>query len=115
MWVIGDATFQKSVLLKEQKHRLTLARYRREGISLHDVLKNVSEKMKVDAQQILRRSTRTLQADARMAFCYIAQELGFPTREVGAMLGIQQAAVTNASRKGSVIVKENNIEWDCKV
>ncbi len=45
-----------------------------------------------------------------MVFCYAARSLGFPTKEVGAFLGIQQAAVSNAGRKGERIVRAEGFE-----
>ena len=67
--------------------------------------------MKVNAQHIIQRSKRTTQANSRMAFCHIAQQIGFLKCVEGAMLGIQQAAVCSASRKGALISKQiNNFE-----
>jgi REP element-mobilizing transposase RayT len=111
-WVIGDPDFQKSVIEKDRQNRLTLARCRRENISLDDVLKKTARKMGVEAHLIRQRSKRTPQADARMIFCFLARELGFPTLETGNFLGIQQAAVSNAARTGAVLAKEQGIGWD---
>ncbi len=94
---------------KDTANRLTLSVYKKQGLELEDLLKKVSQKMDVSEELILRRSKRTRQVDARMVFCYVAGMLGFPTRETGAFLGIQQAAVTNAGRKGERIVKERDI------
>jgi REP element-mobilizing transposase RayT len=108
-WVIGDHEFQRSVLQKDTANRLTLAEYKKQGLCLEVLLKKVSEKMRVSAELIKLRSKRTKQVAARMVFCYAAMHFGFPTREIGALLGIQQAAVSNAGRKGEQIVRENNI------
>ena len=110
-WVIGDSDFQRLVIEKDRQNRLMLARCRRDGISLDDVLKKTAEKTGVEEQQIMCRSKRTPQAEARMVFCFLARELGFPTLITGKFLGIQQAAVSNAARKGAVLAKDGNIAW----
>ena len=46
---------------------------------------------------------------ARMIFCFLAWELGFPTLETGIFLGIQQAAVSNAARIGASLAIERGI------
>jgi putative transposase len=111
-WVIGDAAFQKSVFKKDTQNRLTLARYKKEGISLEDVLKKTARKTEVNEKLILCKSKRTPQAAARMIFCYLARELGFPTRETGTFLGVQQAAVSNAARYGAVLAHKQKICWE---
>jgi REP element-mobilizing transposase RayT len=110
-WVIGDAAFQKAVLEKDMQIRLALARYKREGLSLNDVLKETARKSGVEAELILCRSKRTLHAAARMIFCFLAGELGFPTIETGNFLGIQQAAVSNSARRGAALAKIRKINW----
>jgi hypothetical protein len=62
--------------------------------------------------KIFRRALqKTPQAAARMIFCFFARELGFPTIETGKYLGIQQAAVSKAARKGAVIAEKERIKW----
>jgi Transposase and inactivated derivatives len=111
-WVLGDADFQKSVFEKDVQNRLTLARYRREGISLKDVLRATARKTEVEEKLILCKSKRTPQAAARMIFCFLARELGFPTIETGNFLGIQQAAISNAARNGAVLAQKLKITWN---
>ena len=111
-WVIGDTEFQKSVIEKERNNRLTIARCRREGISLKDVLKRTAEKTGVEEGMIQRQSKRTPRAAARMIFCFFARELGFPTVDTGDFLGIQQAAVSHAARKGAELAKKGRIKWE---
>ena len=86
--------------------------YKREGIALEDVLDATAKKTALDQQLILCRSKRTAHADARMIFCYFAGEPGFPTRDAGLLLGIQQAAVSNAARRGAVLAQKRNIVWE---
>jgi hypothetical protein len=52
------------------------------------------------------------QTKARMVFCFFARNLGFPTRETGLFLGIQQAAVSNAARKGLELAGKMKVMWD---
>ena len=111
-WVIGDPEFQQMVLKKDQTNRLTLARYRKENITLEYVLKKISSALSIEEDLILHQSKRTVQADARKIFCHIARSLGFPTITIGTFLGIQQAAVSNAARKGHVLVKKMKFEWN---
>jgi chromosomal replication initiation ATPase DnaA len=108
--VIGDVAFQKLVYAKAQNNRVTLARYKREGISLEDVSKALSVKMKIDDTQMLNPSKRTVYADARKIFCYLAHAAGFPTLDIGNFLGIQQAAVSHASRKGASLAEKLSIK-----
>ena len=111
-WVIGDVEFQKTVIARDAEHRLTLARYRREGMSLETVLSETAKRTAVEARSILRRSWGTPAASARMIFCFFARELGFPTRDIGKFLGIQQAAASNAARGGAALAAERGIRWD---
>jgi hypothetical protein len=113
-WVIGDAAFQRTVLEKDAQNRIAIAQYIKHDIVLDDVLKETAKLMEIDHRLILKRSKRTPQASARMLFCFFARQLGFPTRETGNYLGIQQAAVTNAARQGSAIAQKNNFSWKQK-
>ena len=38
--------------------------------------------------------------------------MGFPSRETGTFIGIQQAAVSHTARKGAVLVKQYGIKWE---
>jgi hypothetical protein len=49
-------------------------------------------------------------ADARKIFCYLAHAAGFPTLDIGNFLGIQQAAVSHASRKGASLAEKLSIK-----
>ncbi|MBD3421397.1 MAG: hypothetical protein GF398_14870 [Chitinivibrionales bacterium] len=109
IWVIGDAKFQKSVIKKDIDQKLTIARFKREGIDLHGLLVRVASKMNVPEELIVFASKRTAQAEARKVFCYFAGMLQFPTRQTAAFLGIQQAAVTNAARQGRIIVQQSSL------
>jgi hypothetical protein len=60
----------------------------------------------VDEAMVLCQSKRTPAAAARMILCFFARELGFPTIETGNFLGIQQAAVSHAARKGAELARE---------
>lgn len=108
-WVIGDQEFQRSVLQKDKEKRLTLAEYKKQGLCLEELLRKVSSEMQVSGELIKRRSKSTRQVAARMIFCYLAVHYGFLTREIGAVLGIQQAAVSHAARKGERIIKEYQV------
>lgn len=110
-WVIGDQAFQKSVLEKGKENRLALARYHREGIDLKDIVHSISLKTGVGEHELLNRSKRSARADARMIFCHFAVALEFPTFEIGRFLGIGQAAVSHAARKGKKIAGEKGISW----
>jgi REP element-mobilizing transposase RayT len=108
-WVIGDHEFQRSVLQKDKEKRLTLAEYKKQGLCLEDLLRKVSSEMGVPEELIKRRSKGTPQVAARMIFCYLAVHYGFLTREIGVVLGIQQAAVSHAARKGERLIKEHDV------
>jgi putative transposase len=110
-WVIGDADFQKSVLAKAAQTRLSLARYKREGIELKDVLQMICRRIGIGEHEMMARSTRSIQAEARMVFCYFASSLEFPTIETGRFLGIGQAAVSHAARKGKKIADQRKLDW----
>ncbi len=109
LWVIGDQDFQKTVLKKDQEKKCTIAAYKKLGLEFDDLLKKVCRVMEVSEELVIQKSKRTHQAKARMVLCYYAMLLGIPTREIGENLGIQQAAVSNASRKGKCIAAELNI------
>lgn len=107
--MIGDVAFQKQVHAKAQHNRVTLARYKREGISLDKLSKALSVKMKIDNTLMLYPSKKTVYADARKIICYLACTAGFPTLDIGNFLGIQQAAVSNAARKGASLAEKLSI------
>jgi hypothetical protein len=65
-----------------------------------------------DENLILFRSKRTQQVKARMMFCFLARELGFPTHATGEFLGIQQAAVSNSVHNGATIAKRLKTSWE---
>lgn len=108
-WVIGDLEFQRHVLSSDKANRLTIAEFKKQGLGLEDVLNKVSRKMKVTPESIMQQSKRTRQAEARMVFCYVARSLDFPTKEIGTFLSIQQAAVSNAGRKGEKIARDEDL------
>ena len=109
VWAIGDTAFQKTIMERDKENRLTIALYRKEQKTLEWLIKSISEKFEIKPSQLLMQSRRTSQADARKVFCHFACFFGFPTRKIGSFLGIQQAAVTNAAKKGSVIAEERGI------
>jgi hypothetical protein len=90
---------------------LTLARCKKEGVSLDNLANLVAGKLDLDARQILLSSKRTLQTEARMVFCFLARQLGFPSIETGKYLGIGQAAVSCAARKGELLSQKHDIFW----
>ena len=108
-WVIGDPEFTKALLRKDKEHRLTLQRNKREGITLEDILTRTAQRLGIDKETLRAPSKRTPQASARMVFSHFAREYGFSTRRIGQLLGIQQAAVSNAARKGEQIAREKEI------
>jgi hypothetical protein len=85
--------------------------YKREGISLEDVLRGTAGLMGIEPKLCLNKSKRTPQAQARKIFCHFAGEFGFSTIDTGNFLDIQQAAVSNVARKGADIVKQCGLFW----
>jgi hypothetical protein len=69
-----------------------------------DVLRGTARLMGIEPKLCLNKSNKTPQA--RKIFCRFAGEFGFPTIDTGNFLDIQQAAVSNAARKGADIVKQ---------
>jgi hypothetical protein len=53
-----------------------------------------------------------LASDYKEIIFHRARDLGFPTRETGNFLGIQQAAVSNAACQGALLVKKRKITWE---
>jgi predicted transcriptional regulator len=47
-----------------------------------------------------------------MVFSHFARAYGLSTRRIGQMLGIQQAAVSNAARKGAQIAGAEGITFE---
>ena len=72
--------------------------------------KRVSQAMKVSGEQVLKHSKRTDHAEARKVLFYYASMPGIPSKETGEYLGMQQAAVSHASRKGGYIAKDRHIQ-----
>jgi len=109
-WVIGDPEFQKMILKKDRDKRCTITRFKKEGWSLDHLLEIISEKMEIPPRLLLQVSKRTTHAQARKIFCYLARALDFSTRDIGNYLGIQQAAVSNAARKGMMLAQKYQIK-----
>ncbi len=111
-WVMGDSEFQKAVLRRDHENRLTIARFCKSGLTLETLLRAVAERFGLLEDVVLRVSKRTDAASARKVFCCLACQAGFPTRETGAFLGIQQAAVSSSARKGQNIVKGTGLSLE---
>jgi hypothetical protein len=93
-------------------NRITIARYKRDGITLDVLAKAISKKIEIDDAFLRFPSKKTPIADAQKIFCLFASTAGFPSLEIGYFLGIQQAAVSHATRKGVPLAAKKGITLD---
>lgn len=70
-------------------------------MTLDEVSNALSRRVKVDNALLPFPSKRTVYAVARTFFCYPAHRAGFTTLNIGNFPGTQQAALSNAARKGA--------------
>ncbi len=82
-------------------------RIRAQGLTFESVLDRVRELTSVEPELILTKDRRLETVRARSLACYIAiEELGLTQPEIGLKLGITQAAVSIAIRRGAQIARE---------
>lgn len=82
-------------------NRKKIANYIKDGITLKDVLKSVSEKRGVSMAKIKQRSRGGPEAKARRAFIQEShKEYGFLVGEIARFLNVSGSAVSMLLRKG---------------
>ncbi len=105
--ILGDGGFVEKVLSQAGEKLDNRYRIRAQGLTFELVLDRVRELTSVEPELILTKDRRLETVRARSLACYIAtEELGLTQPEIGLKLGMTQAAVSIAIRRGAQIARE---------
>ena len=105
--ILGDGGFVEKVLSKAQEKLDHRYRIRSQGLTFESVLDRVRDLTSVEPQLILTKDRRNDTVRARSLACYLAAaELGLTQPEISLKLGMTQAAVSIAIRRGAKFAKE---------
>lgn len=111
--ILGDGDFVEKVLSLANEKMERCYRLQAQGVDFQAVIRRAGELTGVDPDAILSRDRgrRTLQA--RSLACYwAAEELGLKQPEIGLKLGMTQAAVSMAIKRGKLFADKNNISLE---
>ena len=99
--ILGDRVFIERVLNDTDK----VYRPKKKRIPLPDLVKRVSETLKVDQGDLYSRDRKSQVSKARSVISYVAvREMGYSGVEVGRILNLSGAAVTKSVEKGKRII-----------
>jgi putative transposase len=107
--ILGDGEFVETVLSFANEKMERCYRLQAQGVNFQEVIRRAGEQTGVSPDAILSsdRGRRTVQA--RSLACYwAAEELGLKQPEIGLKLGMTQAAVSMAIKRGKLFAAENN-------
>jgi chromosomal replication initiation ATPase DnaA len=110
-WVIGDQEFVKSVLDADKEHRLRIAEYCKNGVTLEVAARKVADHYNITVTQLLTRSRLTVTAEARKVFAYGCRSfLGFPVNAIGKYLGVTGPSASTCIKNGEVLATSLKID-----
>jgi hypothetical protein len=102
--VAGDPEFIRAALERERGLREHRKALRARGIGMDEVAERVALALRVDPQQMKRRSRHGLLSQARALTAYLArQELGLSLREIGDYLDLSAPATSLAASRGEAL------------
>jgi putative transposase len=108
--ILGDGEFVEKVLSFANEKMERYYRLQVEGVDFHVVIRSAGEQTGVDPEAILSRERGRRTVQARSLACYwAAEELGLKQPEIGLKLGMTQAAVSMAIKRGKLFAAENNM------
>ena len=104
--ILGNRGFIERVL--RNANEMGRPRENKGRIPLGDLLKRVSETLKVDRGDLCSGDRRSLVSKARSVISYVAvRELGYSGVEVGQVLNLSGAGVTKCIERGKTIISSN--------
>ena len=108
--ILGDSEFVEKVLSFANEKMERCYRLQVEGVDFQVVIRRAGEQTGVDPNAILSRERGRRTVQARGLACYwAAEELGLKQPEIGLKLGMTQAAVSMAIKRGKLFAAENNM------
>ncbi len=76
-WVIGDSEFVKKALAQDKANRTRLAKYKKEGVTIHDLAVKYCQAAGITETELLRRSHKIEQSSLRKLF--VQKGIWFPS------------------------------------
>jgi putative transposase len=110
--ILGDGGFVEKVLSQAREKLDHRYRIRAQGLTFEPVLDRVKELTSVEPELILTKDRRLETVRTRSLACYLAvEELGLTQPEISLKLGMTQAAVSIAVRRGAQFA----VESECRL
>lgn len=108
--ILGDSNFVEKVLSFANEKMERGYRLQAQGVDFQVVVRRAGELTGIDPEAILSRDRgrRTVQARS-LAIYWAAEELGLKQPEIGFKLGMTQAAVSMAIKRGKLFAVENEL------
>jgi len=106
-WVIGDPELVKQALAADKTHRIKLARYRAEGVTIEALGRKYSHLAGISELALRQRTWGTAASELRKVFAYLCRkEYGFPVVEIGRYLGMQGPPASICIHRGQELARE---------
>ena len=106
--ILGDWDFVSEVLKESEEKMLKRDRLNREGWDLNKIKEKVCKELKVDKEDLKRKSKRSKISEARSLIAYLgSEELGISGVEIAKFLGITKSLASESIQRGSKIAKGN--------
>jgi putative transposase len=108
--ILGDSEFVEKALFLANEKMERCYRLQVKGVDFQKAIRRAGEMTGVDPDAILSRDRGRRTVQARSLACYwAAEELGFKQPEIGLKLGMTQAAVSLAIKRGKLLAAENKM------
>jgi putative transposase len=105
--ILGEGDFVESILNEADRQLSDRQRYQAAGFGLDELSILVAELLEINPSQVWAAGKQPERVKARSLFCYWAvRELGYTATSIGLKLGVSQPAVSQAVRRGEVLVAE---------
>lgn len=110
-WVIGDKEFVKQALSSQKARELRISKYIKAGWNLDRLMSFVSEEMRIDREELLKRGRGCLRSESRKIFAYLGYRvLGFTVASISRYLNISGPAVSQSLKEGEKIAKKRRMK-----
>lgn len=107
---MGNSEFVETVLSHANEKMERRYRLHAEGINFQTVIKRVASLTGIEPDEILSGDRDRRTVAARSLLCYWAtEELGLKQPEIAHKLGVTQAAVSLAIKRGRIFAAENKV------
>ncbi|MBI5591986.1 MAG: transposase [Deltaproteobacteria bacterium] len=111
--ILGDGEFVEKVLSFANEKMERSYRLQVQGVDFQVAIRRAGELTGIDPDAILSRDRGRRTVQARSLACYwAAEDLGLKQPEIGLKLGMTQAAVSLAIKRGKLLAAENNMSLE---